>query len=175
MRGRVSFKQLLVLLLGVCVLVGNAEAKRHHYLPADFGDRMPDHINTGGEKMILVDPNVHAFGAYDADGNRVYAGEATSGNDYCPDIHRRCHTKSGTFRIYSLGSRGCKSSIYPLGRGGAPMPYCMFFNKNQALHGSYEVHDANVSHGCVRLQVPDAEWIRFNFATIGTKVVVRPY
>jgi lipoprotein-anchoring transpeptidase ErfK/SrfK len=59
--------------------------------------------------------------------------------------------------------------------GGAPMPYCMFFNGSQGLHGSYEVVDGNASHGCVRMTVSDAEWVRFNFATIGTKVVVRPY
>jgi lipoprotein-anchoring transpeptidase ErfK/SrfK len=55
------------------------------------------------------------------------------------------------------------------------MPYCMFFNGNQGLHGSYNVVDGNASHGCVRMTVSDAEWVRFNFANIGTKVIVRPY
>jgi lipoprotein-anchoring transpeptidase ErfK/SrfK len=174
MRCTFYFK-LLVLILSVCLAASNADASKRHQLSGNFASRMPQHIDTGGEKVILVDPNVHAWGAYDADGNLVRGGVATSGGNYCPDIHRRCHTKSGTFRIYSLGSSGCKSSIYPLPRGGAPMPYCMFFNKNQALHGSYEVRDGNASHGCVRLLVPDAEWIRFNFATVGTKVIVRPY
>ncbi|HSW70413.1 MAG TPA: L,D-transpeptidase family protein, partial [Gammaproteobacteria bacterium] len=41
--------------------------------------------------------------------------------------------------------------------------------------GSYEVVDGNASHGCVRLKVQDAEWLRFNFVSIGTKVVVLPY
>ncbi len=44
------------------------------------------------------------------------------------------------------------------------MPYCMFFNGNQGLHGSPYVMEGNVSHGCVRLSVSDAEWLRFNFA-----------
>jgi len=55
------------------------------------------------------------------------------------------------------------------------MPYCMFFNGKQGLHGSNQVVRGNVSHGCVRLHVGDAKWIRFNFATIGTKVIVKPY
>ena len=55
------------------------------------------------------------------------------------------------------------------------MPYCVFFNKNQGLHGSQYVMEGNQSHGCVRLSVDDAEWVRFNFANIGTKVIVRPY
>jgi lipoprotein-anchoring transpeptidase ErfK/SrfK len=61
--------------------------------------------------------------------------------------------------------------------GGAPMPYCMFFNRNQALHGSpdHEVVDGNISHGCVRMHVPEAEWLRYNFVHVGTKVIVRPY
>ena len=55
------------------------------------------------------------------------------------------------------------------------MPYCMYFHGNQALHGSHETADANISHGCVRLHVGDAEWIRFNFANVGTKVIIKPY
>lgn len=125
--------------------------------------------------MIVIDPNVHVWGAYDANGNLVKAGLATAGNDWCPDIKRACRTKAGSFRIQSLGSAGCKSSIYPLPKGGAPMPYCMFFNGHQGLHGSYQVVEGNLSHGCVRLQVADAQWIRFNFARIGTKVIVKPY
>lgn len=142
----------------------------------NYASRLPDHSPTGG-KAILVDPNKHAWGAYGTDGNLIKAGLATAGANYCPDLKRPCHTKAGTFYINSLGNASCKSTIFPLGRGGAPMPYCMFFNKNQALHGvpEGEVAEANLSHGCVRLHVWDAEWIRNNFATVGTKVVVKPY
>lgn len=141
----------------------------------NYAARMPSTINPIGEKVIIVDPTVHAWGAYDANGNLIRGGLATAGGDWCPDIKRKCHTRSGSFRIQSLGAATCKSSIYPLPRGGAPMPYCMFFNGHQGLHGSYNVVDGNASHGCVRLQVGDAEWIRFNFANIGTKVIVKPY
>ena len=142
--------------------------------PPDYAARIPSKINTK-EKVIVIDPNVHVWGAYDAEGHLIKAGLATAGNDWCPDIKRPCRTKAGSFRIQSLGSAGCKSSIYPLPKGGAPMPYCMFFNGHQGLHGSYQVVEGNLSHGCVRLQVADAQWIRFNFARIGTKVIVKPY
>lgn len=150
-------------------------ANEEYSPPANYSDRLPSHLATR-EKTIVVDPHVHAWGAYE-NGELLRAGLATAGSDYCPDLGRRCHTSVGTFRIYSLGSPNCKSSIFPIPRGGAPMPYCMFFNKNQALHGvpEGEVAEANLSHGCVRLHVPDAEWIRYNFATIGTKVIVKPY
>lgn len=57
------------------------------------------------------------------------------------------------------------------------MPYCMFFHNGQALHGvpPHEVGEGNYSHGCVRMHVADAEWIRYNFADVGTKVVVKSY
>jgi hypothetical protein len=143
--------------------------------PANYADRLPATINTHGERVVMIDPNVHAWGAYGHDGQLIKAGLATAGGEYCPDINRGCKTSSGTFRIQSLGASTCKSTRYPLPRGGAPMPYCMFFNKNQGLHGSQYVMEGNQSHGCVRLSVQDAEWVRFNFATIGTKVIVKPY
>lgn len=142
----------------------------------NYASRLPQHLATH-EKTILIDPRVHAWGAYDAQGNLIRAGLTTAGGSWCPDIKRSCRTRSGTFRIQSLGSASCKSSIYPIHKPGAPMPYCMFFNGNQGLHGSPggAVIEGNVSHGCVRVRVSDAEWIRYNFARVGTKVIVRPY
>lgn len=140
----------------------------------DYALRLPSYINTH-EKTILINPNVHAWGAYDESGNLIRAGLATAGGNWCADVGRSCRTRVGTFRIYSLGSVNCKSSIYPLPKGGAPMPYCMFFNGNQGLHGSPYTVEGNVSHGCVRMTVSDAEWVRYQFARPGTKVMVRPY
>lgn len=149
------------------------------------GGGLPNHINPPGEKVIIVDPNIHQWGAYAPDGSLMRTGLATAGSDWCRDIHRRCHTKAGSFRIHSLGSRGCISHKFPLPRGGAPMPYCMYFNGGQALHGSPsgEVVYGNISHGCVRLHVEDAKWLRFDFVDgpnssngyRGTKVIIKPY
>jgi len=136
---------------------------------------VPKHISAPGEKVIIVDPRSHTWGAYNASGKLLKSGTATAGGKWCPDIGRSCRTKVGYFRIYTLGSAGCKSSKYPRPRGGAPMPYCMFFNGHQGLHGSYEVVHGNVSHGCVRVSVSSAKWLRHNFVTIGTKIIIRPY
>ena len=142
----------------------------------DYSSRLPAQIKPPLEKVVIIDPNEHVWGAYSADGSLVRAGLATAGSDWCSDIGRPCRTRAGTFRFYSLGRPDCKSSIFPIEKGGgAPMPHCMFFNGNQAMHGSYEVVEGNVSHGCVRLQVPDAEWLRYSFVNIGTKVIVHPY
>lgn len=144
---------------------------------------LPDSVYPYGEKRIIVDPRSHKWAAYDEDGKLVKTGMATTGSHYCRDIGKPCRTTVGTFRIDSLGEAGCKSRKFPLPRGGAPMPYCMFFNGGQALHGSNAVVPANASHGCVRLHVKDARWIRFNFAEepnssnewMGTLVTIQPY
>ncbi len=142
-----------------------------------FSPKLALQIDPPGEKIVIVDPNIHEWGAYDSNGELLHAGIATAGSDWCRDLHRRCHTKVGTFRVYSLGDRSCVSRKFPLGRGGAPMPYCMYFNGGQALHGSPSSHvvRGNISHGCVRLHVEDAKWLRFNFVEEGTEVIIKPY
>lgn len=141
----------------------------------------PVFIEPPEEKVVVVDLKKHAWGAYEADGSLIRWGPATGGKDWCSDIDRSCRTKAGIFRIYSLGSSNCVSSKFPIPDGGAPMPYCMFFNGGQALHGSPGgVIRGNESHGCVRLFVDDAEWLRYDFVDPprgsnnyrGTKVVV---
>lgn len=143
---------------------------------ADYSSRIPQTIATN-EPTIVVDPRVHTWGAYNSDGQLVKAGLASAGRDWCPDTGKPCRTHSGTYRIQSLGGPECVSHIFPIGVGGSPMPYCMFFSGGQALHGvpPNEIGEGNYSHGCVRLQVSDAEWIRYDFAGVGTKVIVRPY
>jgi hypothetical protein len=148
-----------------------------YYSESTYESRMPEHYDTHGEKMIVVNPNVYTWGAYNAEGHLVKAGPATAGGNWCPDIERSCRTSVGTFRIYSLGDSECISRIYPLPDGGGLMPYCMYFSNGEALHGSPDgtVVEANVSHGCVRMRIQDAAWLRNNFAQLGTKVVIEPY
>jgi hypothetical protein len=119
--------------------------------------------NSNGNKLILVSLDKLAFGAYDENGDLEYWGPISGGKGYCPDLGRGCHTTPGHFRIYLKEGAGCVSSKFPIGRGGAPMPYCMFFHGGFALHGSYDVPGYNASHGCVRLFVKDAKWLNQEF------------
>jgi lipoprotein-anchoring transpeptidase ErfK/SrfK len=154
------------------------KTKTKYHRHAEFTEfsNLPNTIATPGEKVVIVDPRVHAWGAYAANGKLIRSGLATAGASWCSDIGRPCRTKTGTFRIYSLGDSDCVSSKYPIDEGGgAPMPYCMYFNGSQGLHGSYNVVAGNASHGCVRMRVSDAEWLRFNFVNVGTKVIIKPY
>jgi lipoprotein-anchoring transpeptidase ErfK/SrfK len=176
MQGLHACKGLILIALA-SVLTACATQGPGGYRSASYSSRLPQQINTGGEKVVVVDPKVNAWGAYGRDGKLVRAGIATAGNSWCSDIGRPCRTHVGTFRVRSLGSASCKSSIYPKPHGGGLMPYCMFFSGGQALHGSPDgaVVESNVSHGCVRMRIPDAEWMRFEFANVGTKVIVKPY
>lgn len=134
----------------------------------------PHTISAPGEKMILVSLNEMAWGAYDPQGNLVKWGPASSALGYCPDIQRGCHTTTGRFAIYQKQGKHCVSTKYPVGRGGAPMPYCMFFNGGFALHGSHDIPGYNASHGCIRLLVKDAQWLNEEFTAgeLGTRVIV---
>src|SRR3990167_11373714 len=71
--------------------------------PSKLFARLPEHITAPGEKLIIVDPSVHAWGAYSASGTLVRQGLATAGASWCDDIDRPCHTTVGSFRIASLG------------------------------------------------------------------------
>lgn len=130
-------------------------------------------IQPYGKPVVVVDLSDQAFGAYDSFGNLINWGPISGGKGYCPDVGRRCTTPTGSFAVNSKGGRGCVSSIYPVGIGGAPMPFCMFFHGGFALHGSPEVPGYNASHGCVRMFYEDAEWLNHEFTNVGTKVIVR--
>ena len=133
-------------------------------------------IDSPGEKMIYVSIDKLAWGAYDDKGSLVNWGPISSAKGYCPDIHRGCHTSLGKFAVYRKQGSGCVSTKFPVGRGGAPMPYCMFFNGGFALHGSYNVPGYNDSHGCVRLFVKDAKWLNEEFVgDENVPVVVRQF
>lgn len=144
---------------------------------------LPEYITSQHEKIILVDPNAHAWGAYNANGKLIRWGIATTGANWCSDIRKSCRTGTGTYRIYSLGNADCVSSKFPIPSGGAPMPYCMYFNGSEALHGSDNVEFGNASHGCVRVHVTDAKWLRYQFIEgpsaaneyRGTKIIIRSY
>jgi L,D-transpeptidase ErfK/SrfK len=141
----------------------------------------PLHVDSDGEKMVVVDPNVLAWGAYDPSGNLVHWGPIAGGRSYCADVGRVCRTVTGKFAFYHKLGSGCESSKFPVGEGGAPMPYCMFFHGGFALHASPIVPGYHDSHGCVRLFLEDAKWLNEDFIELssdtkkGTTVIVNPY
>lgn len=144
---------------------------------APFPRRIADN-----EKQIIVDQDKLAWAAYDANGQLVNWGPISSGRTKCPDSAGSCLTLTGMYRVFSKEDERCKSDVFPIGRGGAKMPYCMFFHKGFALHGANDIPGYRASHGCVRLFERDAKWLNHEFVEtgnekndyLGTKVVIRP-
>lgn len=130
-----------------------------------------------GEKTVIVDQNKLAWAAYGKDGKLVKWGPISSGKNYCPDIGRQCRTLTGAFRFFGKQNSHCRSRTF----GGARMPYCMFFHKGFAMHGSHDIPGYRASHGCVRMFTHDAMWMNHNFVEVsnaannykGTRVIVR--
>lgn len=129
------------------------------------------HLNNA----FVFNPRSLQWKAINANGKVVRSGHGSGGRGYCPDIRRSCRTPTGTYHVISKSGPSCRSTRYPVGKGGAPMPYCMFFSKYYAIHGSPDVPNRNASHGCIRVVPGDARWLNQNFVHIGTKVVVKPY
>lgn len=142
----------------------------------------PLQINPDGEQQVIVDQDKLAWGAYDTNGRLLKWGPISSGRDKCSDSNKSCRTMTGIFHFFSKENEKCRSNIFPIGKGGAKMPYCMYFHKGFAMHGSSDMPGVRASHGCVRMFTRDAFWMNREFVVtanpkinfLGTKVVVRP-
>lgn len=94
-------------------------------------------------------------------------------NEFLVSTGTRAHpTVTGQFRIYvKLRSTAMAGPGYYL----PGVPYTMYFYKGYALHGTYwhSNFGTPMSHGCINLYTPDAEWL-FGWASVGTLVNVHP-
>lgn len=152
---------------GQTIAIPDSELLSHmHHSP------FPQQQEPSDFKMILVDISDLAFGAYNVDGTLQHWGPISTGKNYCADVKRGCKTPTGEYAVYRKQGASCKSSKFPLGKGGAPMPYCMFFKGGFALHGSPNVPGYNDSHGCVRLYTDDAKWLNQYFVDDDSEVKV---
>jgi lipoprotein-anchoring transpeptidase ErfK/SrfK len=82
----------------------------------------------------------------------------------------RTPTVTGRFKIYvKYRAADMSGPGYYLRQ----VPYVMYFFRGYGLHGTYWHNNFGqpMSHGCVNLPTPDAEWL-FNWASVGTPVVV---
>lgn len=139
------------------------------------GMKFPARIRAPGHKMFVFSPRHRAWAAYSADGSKVATGIANGGASFCDDIGKACTTPAGMYAIHTKKGYDCVSKKFPVGVGGAPMPYCMFFRGGYAIHGSPYLSNNNSSHGCIRVTTSAAQWLSNNFMSIGTKVLVLSY
>ncbi len=116
------------------------------------------------ERWVDVDLGAQRVTAYEG-ANAVRTFVTSTGTWKHPTV-------TGQFRIY------LKYLATPMAGPGyylPGVPFTMYFYRGYSLHGTYW-HDnfgTPMSHGCVNLRTPDAEWL-YAFAPIGTLVNVHP-
>lgn len=128
-----------------------------------------------GRDTIYEEPSIDNDGRWidiDLSSQTVYAYEdKTIVNSFLVSTGTWAHpTVTGQFQIYAK---------YPSTLMVGPdyylpgVPYTMYFYKGYALHGTYWHNNFGtpMSHGCVNLRTPDAEWL-YNWADLGTLVNV---
>ncbi|MBN1250038.1 MAG: LysM peptidoglycan-binding domain-containing protein [Anaerolineae bacterium] len=115
---------------------------------------------TGG-KWIDINLSQQRITAYQGQ-TPVYSAIVSTGLPGTPTV-------VGTFSVY------VKYRATPMSGPGyylPAVPHTMYFYRGYAIHGAYWHNNFGtpMSHGCVNLSLPDAEWF-YNWTPVGTKVV----
>ncbi len=122
----------------------------------------PARIGTG--KEIIVDLSNSRVYAY-VDGKLVRSVLVSTGLPGSPTVQ-------GSFTVQR---KYIAQTMTGPGYYLPDVPYVMYFYAGYALHGTYWHNNFGhpMSHGCVNLPTPEAEWF-YNFTDIGTPVYVQP-
>jgi lipoprotein-anchoring transpeptidase ErfK/SrfK len=116
----------------------------------------------GGEHWIDVDLSQQRLYAY--------AGDTLMNSFIVSTGTWQTPTVTGKFNVWvKLRSAAMSGPGYYL----PDVPYVMYFYGSYGLHGTYWHNNFGtpMSHGCVNLSIPDAEWL-YNFSSVGTVVNV---
>ena len=122
----------------------------------------PQVVSNGGEHWIDVDLSQQRVYAYEGD-TLVNSFVVSTGTWQTPTV-------TGKFKVWiKVRSQAMSGPGYYL----PDVPYVMYFYKGYGLHGTYWHNNFGtpMSHGCVNLTIPDAEWL-YNFSSVGTVVNV---
>ena len=116
----------------------------------------------GGKHWIDVDLSQQRVYAYEGD-TVVNSFIVSTGTWQTPTV-------TGKYKVWvKLRSAPMSGPGYYLPN----VPYIMYFYGSYGLHGTYWHNNFGtpMSHGCVNLTIPDAEWL-YNFSSVGTVVNV---
>jgi len=119
-------------------------------------------VNTGGVHWIDVDLSQQRVYAYAGD-TIINSFLVSTGTWQTPTV-------TGKYKIWiKLRYTDMAGPGYYL----PDVPYTMYFYKGYGIHGTYWHNNFGtpMSHGCVNLTIPDAEWL-YNFSAVGTVVNV---
>ena len=100
----------------------------------------------------------------------AYAGNTPVRSTLVSTGLARTPTPTGQYRIYVKYSSTLMSGP---GYYLPNVPYAMFFHRGYSIHGTYWHSNFGhpMSHGCVNLPTPEAQWL-YNWAAVGTLVKV---
>jgi lipoprotein-anchoring transpeptidase ErfK/SrfK len=133
------------------------------YLPTEVEAPPAISVSTnGGERWIDVDLTNQMVYAYEGN-SMVNSFVVSTGTWQYPTV-------TGQYNVWiKLRYARMTGPGYDLPN----VPYVMYFYKGYGLHGTYwhSNFGTPMSHGCVNLSIPDAEWL-YNFASEGTLVNV---
>jgi lipoprotein-anchoring transpeptidase ErfK/SrfK len=113
-------------------------------------------INLSTQRLTAFEGNVPVFSAVVSTGIRAYP------------------TVVGQFKIYTrYASQTMDGRRLGFDYYLPNVPYVMYFYGNYAIHGTYwhTNFGTPMSHGCVNMRTPDAEWL-YSWSSIGTPVNV---
>lgn len=119
-------------------------------------------LNLG--KQVVVDLTNQMLYAYQ-DGQLVRSVLVSTGLPGTPTV-------TGDFNVYvKYTAQTMSGPGYYL----PDVPYVMYFYQGYGLHGTYWHNNFGnpMSHGCVNMPTPEAEWIFNNFVEVGTPVHVQ--
>ncbi|HML22300.1 MAG TPA: L,D-transpeptidase family protein [Aggregatilinea sp.] len=128
--------------------------------PQPYDEDLQEPMTAGKEIVVkLSEQHVYAY----EDGKLVRDVIVSTGLPDTPTV-------TGEYAIYQkVASQTMRGPGYYL----PGVPYVMYFYESYGLHGTYWHDDFGqpMSHGCVNLPTPEAEWF-YNWAEIGTPVIV---
>ena len=130
--------------------------------PTAVANVPPSSGTSGGVHWFDVDLSDQRMYAYEGD-TLVRTFVVSTGTWQTPTV-------TGSFKVWiKLRSAPMSGPGYYL----PDVPYIMYFHGDYGIHGTYWHNNFGVpmSHGCVNLSIPDAEWA-YNFAVVGTVVNV---
>jgi lipoprotein-anchoring transpeptidase ErfK/SrfK len=123
-----------------------------------------EQLRQSNQRWLQIDLSSQRLIAWEGN-TPVYGVIVSTGKPSTPTV-------TGVFEIQSMHRvarmRGADYDV-------PDVPWTMYYYRGYAIHGAYW-HDnfgTPVSHGCVNVAVDHAEWF-FNWATVGTPVVVQP-
>ncbi len=148
--------------VGQVLQIPSADVSPGTYLAPTYGVPSAPAPTASTGKEIIVKLNEQRVYAYE-NGQLLRAVTVSTGLPGTPTV-------TGNYRVYwKLSSQTMSGPGYYL----PGVPYVMYFYQDYALHGTYWHSNFGqpMSHGCVNLPTPDAQWL-FSWAEIGTPVNV---